>query len=261
MMVHNSAVLILVYLWVVVSISAFTLRPLPYNYSYATTKHTTTKLNNAIGDIFSGITGIPPSTLQPPTDILQGTSIDPARSDVELGRIYKATKDGWSAINFHNCVDGKGSCLVVALSKSGKRFGGFNPLGWMSTDDYGNSNAAFLWFEKGGGGNNKARKCPILVGGNTAIYDFASAGPTFGAADLQIGPPKAQIMGGFTGPDMENISAVAGDLRRGKASVGGCYDYITGWPVAGEFGLAEVEVYCNLNVGKRSRGGGGLFGF
>lgn len=39
-------------------------------------------------------------------------------------------------------------------------------------------------------------------------------------------------------------------------------DYITGWPVAGEFGLAEVEVYCNLNVGnKRSRGGGGLFGF
>lgn len=127
----------------------------------------------------------------------------------------------------------------------------------MSSDDYGNSNAAFLWFER----NGKTIKCPILVGGNTAIYDFAAAGPNFGAADLIIGPPRAAVMGGFTGPDVEMTESVAGDLRRGKSSVGGCYDYQNGWPVAGEFQLAEVEVYCNLNAGKRTRGGGGLFGF
>ena len=105
-------------------------------------------------------------------------------------------------------------------------------------------------------------KCPILAGGNTAIYDFATGGPNFGAADLCIGPPRAAVMGGFTGPDVENSESVAGDLRKGKSSYGGVYDYVKGWPVGGEFQLAEVEVYCNLNVGKRTpyRGGRGLFG-
>lgn len=205
-------------------------------------------------DIFSGITGIAPSSIEPPTDVLIGTSIDPTRDDVNLECVYKATKDGWSAIDFHNCVDRKGSAIVVALTKSGKRFGGFNPLGWSSTDDYGNSNNAFLWFEK----NGKGVKLPILAGGNTAIYDIASAGPTFGAADLCIGPPKAAVMGGFTGPSVENISSVAGSLKKGKSSVGGCYDFVNGFPVAGSFSVVEVEVYCNARAGKRS---GGLFGF
>jgi len=127
----------------------------------------------------------------------------------------------------------------------------------MSCDDYANSNAAFLWFDK----NGKATRCPILPGGNTAIFDFATAGPTFGAADLCFGPPRAAVMGGFAGPDMENSSSVAGSLKKGKSSVGGAYDYVNGWPVAGEFQLAEVEVYCNLNVGKRRGGGGGFFGY
>ena len=133
-----------------------------------------------------------------------------------------------------------------------------NPLGWSSTDDYANSNNAFLWFEK----NGKGVKCPILVGGNTAIFDYATSGPNFGAADLCIGPSQAAVMGLFTGPDMESVASTAGNLRRGKSSLGGVYNYQQGWPVAGDFQLAEVEVYCNLNVGRRStRGGGGLFGF
>ncbi|KAL7440511.1 hypothetical protein ACHAXM_007245 [Skeletonema potamos] len=208
-------------------------------------------------DVFSGVTGIPPSSIEPPINLLIGTSIDPTRDGVKLKRVYKATKDGWSAIDFHNCVDSRGSAIVVALTKSGKRFGGFNPLGWSSTDDYSNSNNAFLWFEK----NGKGVKLPILAGGNTAIYDIASAGPTFGAADLCLGPPKAAVMGGFTGPSVENTSSVAGSLKKGKSSVGGCYDFVKGWPVFGEFSVVEVEVYCNARVGKRTPYGGGLFGF
>lgn len=215
---------------------------------------TTTLRASPLQDVFSGITGIAPSSIEPPTDLLIGTSIDPTRDDVQLERVYKATKDGWSAIDFHQCADNKGSAIVVALTKSGKRFGGFNPLGWSSTDDYGNSNNGFLWFER----NGKGVKLPILPGGNTAIYDIASAGPTFGAADLCLGPPKAAVMGGFTGPSVENVSSVAGSLRRGKSSVGGCYEYVRGWPVAGDFSVVEVEVYCNARAGKRS---GGLFGF
>ena len=49
----------------------------------------------------------------------------------------------------------------------------------MSTDDYVSSNAAFLWCLKGN--NNNAIKCPVLQGGNAALFDYASAGPVFGA--------------------------------------------------------------------------------
>lgn len=118
--------------------------------------------SSPLGDIFSGITGQAPKSLQYPPDVLTGTNIDPDRPNVDVQRVYKASQDGWSAVNFHDCVDGRGSALVVALSRSGKKFGGFNPLGWMSTDDYGSSNAAFLWFESGA----KAVRCPVLSGGN-----------------------------------------------------------------------------------------------
>lgn len=94
------------------------------------------RVSSPIGDLISGITGVAPSSLQPPVDVLSGTSIDPERDDVDLGRVYKvwllityifltalcmpdtlnsvntvltlhliqASKDGWSAIDFHRCV-------------------------------------------------------------------------------------------------------------------------------------------------------------
>jgi hypothetical protein len=145
-----------------------------------------------LGDLFCSITGVPPTSLYPSVgELLRGTSIDPARSNVNLVRCYKASIDGWSAIDFHRCVDGRGSCLVSALSnKSNRRFGGFNPLGWRSSDDYGSSNAAFLWFE-GVGSSAAAIKVPVLPGGGACLFDYASSGPCFGASDLILGPSQA----------------------------------------------------------------------
>ena len=79
--------------------------------------------NNNFIDSFSFLVGKPPSKLDVPLDLLQGTNLDPDR--VKLECVYKASRDGWSAIDFHKCVDGRGSSIVVALSKSGKRFGGY----------------------------------------------------------------------------------------------------------------------------------------
>ncbi|OEU22125.1 hypothetical protein FRACYDRAFT_142586, partial [Fragilariopsis cylindrus CCMP1102] len=159
--------------------------------------------------------------------------------------VYKASKDGWSATNFHESVDLRGSALVVCLSKSGKKFGGYSPAGWMSTDDYIQSNAAFLWFQRG----DEASRCPVLPGGNAALYDYATSGPMFGAADLKIGEPKAAVMGGFTGPGMEDTSVNAGNLKQGSSSVGGAYEDVQNdWPIRGKFQLVELEVYCNANI-------------
>lgn len=162
----------------------------------------------------------------------------------DLERVYKASKDGWSAIDFHRAVDGKGSAVVVARGIAGQTFGGFNPNGWRSTDDYYSSTAAFLWCLQG----NRVVKLPIMAGGNCAVFDYATSGPCFGSADLMIGPPRAAVMGGFAGPDAEDISKSAGSLRSCKSAVGTTYENERAWPVRGGMKLVEVEVYCNANV-------------
>ncbi len=118
---------------------------------------------HSVENWISGITNAPPSKPLLSKELEESLTIGTSLQNKELACVYKASTDGWSAINFHKCVDGKGSALVVALSRSGKVFGGFNPLGWRSTDDYYQSNAAFLWFTASG--NAGVTRCPILTGG------------------------------------------------------------------------------------------------
>ena len=175
--------------------------------------------------------------------IVEGTFLDKKN----LQCVYKGSRDGWSATNFHEMVDGRGSAVVVCRTLTGKVFGGFNPNGWRSTDDYYDSNSAFLWANSG----SSVIKFPVLTGGNAAIFDYATGGPCFGSADMLIGPPKAAIMGGFAGPDMENTALNAGDLRQTKVSPGMAYRIDRKWPVFGSPRLLEVEVYCNAAVGQQ----------
>lgn len=203
---------------------------------------------------FAGLLG-PPSSLNPPFEVLSGTSIDPSKPNVDLKCVYKASRDGWSATDFHEACDGRGSGLVVVLTTSGKKFGGFNPLGWQSSDDYGNTNSAFLWFEK----NGKIFRSLVLPGGNAAVFDFGTGGPQFGASELIIGKPKSAVMGGFAGPDMEDTTINAGSLKTGYALFGGAYQVVDGYPV-GAHRFVDVEVYCNANI-IPSKAKGGLWPF
>jgi TLD len=181
------------------------------------------------------------------SDIVRGTFLE----NKELKCAYKASRDGWSALDFHQAVDNRGCGVVVAKTAAGiggAVFGGFNPAGWRSTDDYYTSSTAFLWAKSSFGGGSQVSKFPILPGGNAAIFDYATSGPNFGAGDLQIGPPRGAIMGGFAGPDAEDLSSSAGNLRTCRASPGMTYGgtamATNKWPVRGTVRLVEVEVYC-----------------
>jgi TLD len=196
--------------------------------------------------VITAILGSPPLQLVSKSvldSIVAGTYLERRKDALQL--VYKASKDGWSAIAFHEAVDGLGSGVVVARGITGKTFGGFNPNGWRSTDDYYSSSAAFLWCLKGDGG---VVKLPVLAGGNCSVFDYATSGPCFGAADLMIGLPQAAVMGGFAGPDAEDIAKSAGNLRQCKSAVGSTYDYDPAWPVRGVMQLVEVEVYCIANA-------------
>lgn len=118
--------------------------------------------------------------------------------------------------------------------------------GWRSSDDYSASSNAWLWFEHRG----KNVKVPILQGGNAAIFDYATGGPCFGSSDLVIGGPKAAVMGGFAGPDMDDVSINAGDLRECNSNLGSAYEYVNGWPCRGRIRILEVEVYVNTAIDK-----------
>jgi hypothetical protein len=89
------------------------------------------KTLSSVGNFIAGVTNNPPSTLLSSeslkVSLVDGTSLQ----NKPLARIYKASKDGWTATDFHNNVDEKGSCLVVALTRSGILFGAFNPVSAM----------------------------------------------------------------------------------------------------------------------------------
>ena len=86
LLVHH--IILLVQL--ITAVEAFTLRR---SSVYVTNTIATTKLNSSpMGDLFSGIIGVAPSSLNPPIDVLEGTSIDPTRDDVDLGRVYKVSR-------------------------------------------------------------------------------------------------------------------------------------------------------------------------
>ena len=153
--------------------------------------------------------------------------------------------------------------------------GGFAPPGFRSTDDYRASTRAFLFCDTdddgGRSGSDGAaiawQRCSILGGGETAIFDLARGGPQFGAADLVIGPPTAAVMGGFSGPDMMDDSATAGDLRVVRSALGGSYEKLprSGLSLPADSKLLELEAYCNpalkepQNCDDGSRGGGFAF--
>jgi hypothetical protein len=184
--------------------------------------------------------------------ILQGTYIGQRlqqqsrqqQPQLSLACVYKASRDGWSAMSFHEKVDDCGSGVVVAKTAfRGAVFGGFNPVGWRSTDDYTTATTAFLWC-LGRAGSSVVAKYPVLPG-SPAVFDYATSGPCFGAADLVIGPPQAAILGGFAGPDMQNLSLASGSLRKANILPGQAYCTDKRWPVRGyNVLLQEVEVYC-----------------
>ena len=63
--------------------------------------------------------GIAPTQIEVPLEVLEGTYLE----DKELERCYKASRDGWSALDFHKRVDFKGACVLVGETIGGARFG------------------------------------------------------------------------------------------------------------------------------------------
>ena len=73
-------------------------------------------------------------------EALRGTTLDGRALEVT----FDAAASGYAARAFHEACDGAGPCFVVGKTRRGARFGGFNPVGFYSVEDYRETSDAFL---------------------------------------------------------------------------------------------------------------------
>ena len=157
-------------------------------------------------------------------------------------------------MDFHECCDFKGPCVIIGYSNKSFKFGAFNPEGYRSTDDYYDTFDAFLFYWPEIIIDDTQEKQPIVLpkvgGSGAALFDYARGGPQFGADGLLIGPPLAPVMGGFAGPD---TNSGIGDLRQAKSRLGLSYAKREDGKES-LFGdeskatLVEVEVFCSPQI-------------
>lgn len=74
---------------------------------------------------------------------LQTSNINSSKKQWSL--LYRASKDGWQASNFHQKCDYQGETITVIKSTNGYIFGGYNPGDWTSSNAYTTDNKAFLF--------------------------------------------------------------------------------------------------------------------
>eukprot|EP00746_Dinoflagellata_sp_MGD_P005553 gnl/MRDRNA2_/MRDRNA2_110765_c0_seq1.p1 gnl/MRDRNA2_/MRDRNA2_110765_c0~~gnl/MRDRNA2_/MRDRNA2_110765_c0_seq1.p1 ORF type:complete len:337 (-),score=53.15 gnl/MRDRNA2_/MRDRNA2_110765_c0_seq1:4-1014(-) len=172
----------------------------------------------------------------------------------DLARCYLASRDGWSAREFHRKCDFKGPTIIVAKVKRVLRspliIGGYMPLEFKSSDDYIETRKDFLFVDKGG----KSGIAFVTKSGNGPVYDYARGGPQWGSDGLIIGAPLAPVGGGFAGPSSETTGI--GSLKSVSSRLGLDYEKLDGADSLlgngvkrGE--LEDVEVYFSPEIARR----------
>ena len=96
--------------------------------------------------------------------------------------LYKATRDGFAAKNFHDRVDNHSNILVIGVTQNNETFGAYTPLSFGVNGSYkkDGSMTSFLF------NLDRKIKYPIKIA-DKAVCDNSSYGPIFGSGnDLLI---------------------------------------------------------------------------
>eukprot|EP00979_Chaetoceros_neogracilis_P003672 scaffold652_cov188-Chaetoceros_neogracile.AAC.18 len=101
--------------------------------------------------------------------------------------LYRASRDGWTAADFHAMCDDKGATITVVKSSDGYIFGGYTDVAWGTDNDYKFSSVSFLYSLKDHAGIGPV-KMPIKSHKTEhAVFHIQNYGPGFGSVgDLNI---------------------------------------------------------------------------
>jgi len=117
--------------------------------------------------------------------------------DGELELLYRGSRDGFEASEFHTKCDDEGATVTVIKDSDGYLFGGFTDMPWTSEDVNCSTNKAFLFFLHchSGLGPTKLKQ---MGDGDEAMYNQSDAGPIFGGNHDIYVEDKANANNGST---------------------------------------------------------------
>ena len=93
--------------------------------------------------------------------------------------LYKASRDGDSAIKFHNTCDKYSNLIILIKTNEGTRFGGFTSNKFRTNSHLKIDNKAFLF-------SLDLMKVFKIIPGNYAIYCYDNTGPCFSKGSLYV---------------------------------------------------------------------------
>ena len=102
----------------------------------------------------------------------------------QLRLIYRATRDGFDASNFHAKCDNQPNTLTLIKTTKECIFGGYTAVAWDSISCHKADPTAFIFSLTNSSKN--PLKIPIKTNNARAIYCCSSHGPVFGSYDICI---------------------------------------------------------------------------
>jgi hypothetical protein len=101
--------------------------------------------------------------------------------------LYRASRDGWTAADFHRMCDGKGATITIVKSSNGYIFGGYTDVVWGIDGHSKTSSVSYLYSLKDHAGIGPV-KMPIKSNKTAfAVVHSPGHGPVFGSGnDLYI---------------------------------------------------------------------------
>jgi hypothetical protein len=151
------------------------------------------------------------------------------RRNLKWKLLYKATRDGFEAADFHRFCNGQAPTMTIIQSQQGYLFGGYTNVAWNSSYNYGNDPHSFIFTLSSPHSILPTRY--LITGGKEqyAIFDVPSYGPTFGGGHDIYVPDKSNATDGYT-----NFPHTYTDTtRKGSVTFSGNYSFRT----------SDIEVY------------------
>lgn len=94
--------------------------------------------------------------------------------------IFRASRNGYTAQDFHEKCDGKENTIVLVQARNGRRFGGFTEAKWDKSNEYKDDGKGFIF-------SLDNKEVYYNMKNNYGIYCYSDKGPTFGGGhDLFI---------------------------------------------------------------------------
>jgi hypothetical protein len=152
--------------------------------------------------------------------------------DDKWSLLYRGTRDGFGAKDFHSKCDGHSNTLTILKAKeSSFIFGGFTSVSWDSFNELKSDANAFIFSLTNK--DNKPLKMKVNPNEQSAIYCDSESGPIFGN-DICIDSNANTTMNGcsYLGSSYEHPQYARG-TNEAKTFLAGSHD----------FQLDEIEVY------------------